>query len=158
MATLTEAVTEGSHDDHAVRRSARRRGAVAGLAVATAIAGLETAAGLEPWVDLPIGATGAIPAMLCGWWLGPTAASRTLGDAILSAAAIAIGVVALGDALVVVAMVVGASGVGLADPTTYLAMTWLYLFGLVLVGVPMLMITVPAGVAWLALVRLWTRR
>jgi hypothetical protein len=67
----------------------------------------------------------------------------------------AIGVILVADAIVVVALFAEPFRTGAADPAALVAAPLLYLWGLVLVGGPMLVITLPAAVVWLVLVRTW---
>jgi hypothetical protein len=140
------------------RQSARWRGAAVGLAIALVIAAVESLWLAEVWIDIPVGLTGAIPAALIGAWLGPHAAGRDWRSAVWTVPALAMGVVLLSDALVVAGLV-GEEVVGHhADPAVLVAVPILYIYGLVLVGLPMLVLTVPAAVAWFLSLRLWARR
>jgi hypothetical protein len=158
MTTLHTSMGRPATDLHDARRDARRRGAVTGLVVAFAIAAVEAIAGSERWIDLPIGLVGAIPAAMLGWCLGPSAVAERLRSAVSAVPAMAIGVVLVADAIVVVALFADSFRAGAGDPAAIVAAPLLYLWGLVLVGSPMLVITFPAAIIWLGLVRLWAPR
>jgi hypothetical protein len=139
------------------RRTARWRGAAVGLAIVLVIAMIESLWLAEVWVDIPVGLTGAIPAALIGAWLGPHAAGGDWRSAVWTVPVLAVGVVLVADVVVVVGLVapsIGTSGLLAAIAGAAL----LYLYGVVLVGLPMLILTVPAAVAWFGLLRLWPRR
>jgi hypothetical protein len=153
----TVALTDAplTRDDDDARRTARRRGALVGLLVALVIAGLQALTAWEVVIDAQIGLLGAIPALICGWWLGPRASAPALQDAWLTVPAMALGVILIADALVVGLLAGPGAGHLLEDPVAILVVPYAYIWGLVLVGIPMLMVSVPAGVAWLAILRLW---
>jgi hypothetical protein len=155
MATLSTSMGGPAADIHDARWEARHRGALTGLVVALAIAAVEAVAGGERWVDLPIGLVGTIPATVIGWCLGPSAVAEGLRTAVPVVPAMAIGVILVADAIVVVALFADPFRTGAADPAALVAAPLLYLWGLVLVGGPMLVITLPAAVVWLVLVRTW---
>jgi hypothetical protein len=131
-------------------RATRSMGAAAGALVAGAAALLALA------MDAPLLALGLPAATVAGFWLGPQVRS----SGAIAAPAVAMGAltVLLADAL----LVAGAGGLSLLETgrvvDTSLANAiggglFLFLIGLIVVGSPMLAITIPCGLIWAAVVR-----
>jgi hypothetical protein len=104
--------------------------------------------------ETPVLLIGIPAATVAGWFLGPKV--PVSGGLAGVAAGMAILTIAIADALVVVPSMVASasSSYGPSDPlsavTSGLA---LWGIGLVFVGIPMLIVTVPCGLVWAVLVR-----
>jgi hypothetical protein len=153
MDTMTWAAADELPRDDAVAPAGRWPGAAVGFSIAF-VAGLIGLAFEAPFLLLGIPA-----ATVAGWFLGP--AVRPDGGMADPAIGMAVMTIAIADALVVAVSAVAslASSFGGIDPLTAVARGLaLWGIGLVIVGIPMLVITVPCGLAWAALVRVLARR
>lgn len=97
---------------------------------------------------------------MAGWILGPTVKPANGIGGI--SVAMAVVTVAIADALVILALGVGSltsSSTGGLDPLAAIAgAVILWGIGFVVVGIPMLFITVPCGLVWAVVVRMLARR
>lgn len=135
-------------------RASRRLGAAVGAAVAGTVALIAAPLG-APFLALGIPA-----ATVSGWWLGPGV--RTTEGIAGSSLKMAAATVILADAMlmtgsaVVNFIVVDPFG-GTSITNLIAGSVFLFAAGLVIVGIPMLLVTIPCGLAWAALVRRATR-
>jgi hypothetical protein len=125
-----------------------------GAAVAFSISFVAGLIGLG--FDQPLLLIGIPAATIAGWRLGPRI--RPTGDLISMTVAMSFATVAIADTLVVIPLGIGssmsASAAGSIDPFRGIAASlFLWFFGFILVGVPMMIVTVPCGLLWAALVR-----
>jgi hypothetical protein len=125
-----------------------------GAAVAFSIAFVAGLVGLG--FEQPLLLLGIPAATIAGWWLGPRISPTS--DLIVITVAMALATVAIADTLVVIPLGIGsattASLVGSIDPFRGIAASlFLWFFGFILVGVPIMVVTVPCGLLWAALVR-----
>jgi hypothetical protein len=129
-----------------------------GAAVAFSIAFVAGLIGLG--FRAPLLLLGIPAATVAGWFLGPTVnAASGIGGLSVAMAVVTVGIA---DALVVLGGAVGSltsSSTSGLDPLTAIAgAVFLWVVGLVVVGIPMLVITVPCGLAWAVVVRMLARR
>ena len=106
--------------------------------------------------EQPFLLVGIPAATIAGWRLGRRI--RPTGGLIEVALAMAVATVAIADALVVIPLGIGSSmaagEAGSFDVFRGLAASlFLWFFGFILVGVPMMVVTFPCGLLWAALVR-----
>ena len=120
-----------------------------GAAVGFSIAFVATLIGFG--FDAPFLALGIPAATIAGWRLGPKVTSS--GGVVGMAVAMGVATVAVADALVVV----GSLGLSSASGGTDLLATIgggvvVWSIGFVVVGIPMMILTIPCGVVWAVLV------
>jgi hypothetical protein len=129
-------------DGPAMMTANRPVGAAVGSAIAIVAAFLAYGIGQTDFLGVGIPA-----AALSGWLLGPTIQSR--GGVVGPGIGMATLTIAIADALFILG--------SLADPAssvqTFSRAFELWLVGLVFVGIPMLVVTVPCGVVWVLAVR-----
>ena len=144
------------------RRGSRLLGGGTAAVIAIAanvIAFTVDAPGPFPQSGLPYLALGIPAAALVGAWLGPTVGELT--GARSAAFLMAVATIPVADAFVVLAVLFATF---FATPTTVdpagpiVALGAIWLIGLVLVGLPMLVVTAPCAIVWALLVRATVRR
>lgn len=151
---------------HARPVAERRASRLTGAAVAAGIALIATIVGVVldargPFLlgQVPFLAVGIPAAALVGASVAPSIGERT--GAVQAGFVMAILTIAVADALIVMG-VLAASIVTAplaTDPlTAVIGLGALWLIGLVIVGLPMLVVTTPCAVAWACIVRLLVRR
>lgn len=154
MNTMTlQTVVELPRDDAGAPAS-RRPGATVAFSIAV-VAGL-----IGLGFEAPLLLLGIPAATVAGWILGPTVKPANGIGGI--SVAMAVVTVAIADALVILALGVGSltsSSTGGLDPLAAIAgAVILWGIGFVVVGIPMLFITVPCGLVWAVVVRMLARR
>jgi hypothetical protein len=131
---------------------------LSGAGVAFSIAVVAGLIGLG--LEAPFLLLGIPAATAAGWFFGPMV--RPTGGVADLGIGMAVVTIAIADALVVAVSSVGSlasSSFGGIDPLSAVARGLaLWGIGLVIVGIPMLTITVPCGLVWAVLVRMLARR
>ena len=154
MDTMTLATAVELPRDDATAPVSRWPGAAAGFSIAF-VAGMIGLGFGAPFLLLGIPAATA-----AGWFFGPMV--RPGGGVADAAFCMAVLTTAIADALVVVVSALAstaATSFGGIDPlATVLGALALWGIGLVIVGIPMLAITLPCGLAWAMVVRMLARR
>jgi hypothetical protein len=154
MNTMTWAAADELHRDDAVAPVSGWPGAAVGFSIAL-VAGLIGLGFQAPFLLL-----GLPSATVAGWLFGPKV--RAGGGVADAAICMAVLTTAIADALVVVPSAIASSAsssFGGIDPLATVAGAFAFWgIGLLIVGIPMLFITVPCGLAWAVLVRMLARR
>jgi hypothetical protein len=150
MATIRSAVDARTREKLPARRGTRWLGAVVAIAIAAvpATAGLFLAG--NPFLVLGLPA-----AAVAGVVLGPSIRAREpVAGVVVAMATLSIGV---GYGIVVGSMIVdaaaGSSGLGFGPGSVWTGIAYVAMLGLMIVGVPMLLVTVPCAMVWGFVVR-----
>jgi hypothetical protein len=149
-ATTIRAATIASEPAPIAERSASRRlGGLVAVAIAAPIG-----IGVLAFADTTFFLAGTPAAGIAGVWLGPKIRSRS--SIAVTAVSMALLTIVLAE-IVVCAWAITAPGLdrlATADAGSLMVGTiYLAMIGLVIVGIPMLMVTVPCGLAWAWIVR-----